>query len=144
MSFQAFPYNMPLGAFLDNKSGQPSQDWWRFFLSLFNRTGAGDGIDPVVQTGLAAAGTGQSNALGLTADWNQVDSGSGGVVMPAMKPGNDITVFNNTGGNLNVYPFSGAAIDGGAVNAALIMPAGQMRKFECWTTTQMRTAYHTP
>jgi hypothetical protein len=125
--------------FVNQQSGNLTPNSYKFELALFNRTGAGTGIVPVVQTGLVAQGNGQSNALLLAADWNRVDtvtSGSG-VVMPTLQPGNDISVWNNGGNNLEVYPFSGAAINGGTVNAGVSLTPGQLAYFQCWTTTNV-------
>jgi hypothetical protein len=141
MSFQAFPYNFPTGSFLDSKTGRPTQDWWRFLLSLFNRSGAGDGIVPQVSGALTAQGSNQTSALTLGNDWNNVQnvpSGSG-VVMPSMSPGNDIWVFNSAAASVNVYPFSGATIDQLGPNAPFVLAQNKLRCFQCWTTTQLHS-----
>jgi hypothetical protein len=146
VSIQAFQQNFqqtrPL---VDPKTGVLTVDGQYLLLALWNRTGQGSGIVPVVSPPLTATGSGQGDALGLVADWNDVESvpGTSGVVMPILKPGNDITVYNGSGNSLNVYPFSGARIDIAAVNAAISMAPGELRYFQCWSTTQMRTAYHT-
>jgi hypothetical protein len=144
MSIFAYPRNFPQGTIIDPK-GVPNTDGKYLLLSLFNRTGGNDGIVPVVQTGLIAQGAAQTTALLLAGDWNEVDTVAPGtgVQMPSMKPGNDITVLNNGANPLNLYPFGGAGIDGGAINAPISIPVGQLRYLQCWTTTAMRTAYHT-
>lgn len=145
MSFQGFPYKFPQGPLVNPASGMHTTDGRNFQLSLFNRTGGSNGIGPNVNTGLIAQGNRQTNALQLGADWNQVDSAAAGtgVQLPMMKPGNDITVVNNTGNSLTVYPFGGAQIDNGAINEPVTLAPGEQRYFQTWTTTQVRTAFHT-
>jgi hypothetical protein len=139
MSFQAFPYTFPTGTFIDTNTGRPTQDWWRFLLSLFNRTGAGDGIGPHVSGALTAQGGSQTTALTLGSDWNNVQNvpAGTGVVIPPLKPGLDIWVFNGAAASVNVYPFSGAAIDQLGLNAPFVLAQNRLRCFQCWTTTQL-------
>jgi len=147
MSFQSFQQNyQKTRPLVDPKTGILTVDGDYLLLALWNRTGLGSGIVPVVSPPLTATGSSQSDALGLIADWNDVETvpASSGVIMPPMSPGNDITVFNGSGTTLNVYPFLGAKIDTGAVNAPFPLIAGERRCFQCWGTTQMRTAYKFP
>ena len=142
MSFQAFPYRFIKGPLVHPDTGLHTADGLQFNLSLFNRTGGSDCIAPTVTPGLIAQCNSQTSALLLGHDWNQIDAvpiGTG-VQIPPMKPGLDITVFNNGQNPLNVYPFGGAAINNGAINAPSVLAPGQMLKLQCWTTTQLRTA----
>lgn len=66
---------------------------------------------------VAAAGTTQATATPLTCARTVVTSGSGGVVLrPAAT---EVVVINRIALALNIYPPSGAKIDGGTVNAAV-------------------------
>lgn len=145
MSFQSFPYNFPTAALalVDPKSGQPTNFFWQFLLSLFNRTGSSDGISPIVnstkapQTPLTATGNSQATALALGADWNEVATvppGSG-VAIPSLSLGNDISVWNSSANTLLVYPPSGLAIGGLNANAGYSLGAGLLAYFQCWRTT---------
>jgi hypothetical protein len=140
MSFNSFPFNFPTAALpLVDNQGKPTNFFWQYLLSLFNRTGSADGIDPqVVPSPLTAAGTSQATALALGADWNWIGTvpvGTGAVI-PAMKPGNDIWVWNAGANPLNVFPFSGAQIgSAGTINAAVALAAGHLAYFQCWSPT---------
>lgn len=143
MSFRQWPYSMIAGSqsLSNQQNGQPTTNTYKFLLALFNRSGGGTGIVPQVDNSVTAAGSGQGDATVLTADWNNVSAGAGGVVMPTMQPGNDITVLNTTGGSINVYPFSGAAINGGAANSPVTLSPGELGYFQCWTNTQLFLVY---
>jgi hypothetical protein len=145
MSFRSFPTSMVQGALIVPQSGQPTNFFYKFLLALFNSAGGGDGIVPVVSGALTAEGNSQQTALVLAADWNLVETvpAGSGVVMPALSPGNDITVWNASGSNLNVYPFAGAAINAGAANAAYVLAPGDLAYFQCWSTTQLIVTYQT-
>lgn len=72
-----------------------------------------------VANNLTATGGSQAAALPLPADVNRVTSGAGaGVILAAMNPGDNIVVFNATGGALNLYPPLGGQINALAVNTA--------------------------
>jgi hypothetical protein len=72
--------------------------------------------------GIAAAGTTQGGATGLTTDVNQVATVSAGVNdsvrLPAAVAGREIIVINSSGDTLQVFPASGDQIDALAVDAA--------------------------
>jgi hypothetical protein len=142
MSFQSFPFNFMSGGtpIINQQNGQPTSTFYKWMLAVFNRTGSGTGIVPLAKIGLVASGSSQKDALGLTADWNRIDSGAGGVAMPSMQPGNDISVLNNTGSAINVYPFTGAMINGGGADAPYSLAPGDLALFEVWTTTQIYLA----
>jgi hypothetical protein len=70
---------------------------------------------------VAAAGTVQGNATPLPADLNNVTTvGAGtGVILPAMNPGDEITVHNGQAVNaLLLYPPLGASINALGANAS--------------------------
>lgn len=138
MSIQAFGFNF-LGQqnlqFIDPTTGRLTQDARNLLLALWNRTGRGTGIVPIVSDPLTAAGASISDALQLTDDWNYfatVDSGTGCQILP-LKPGNDIQVFNGGANLLLVYPpASTDQIDALGAGNAYSLAAGQLRIFECW------------
>lgn len=139
MSIQRFAHNFfAAGPFVD-KAGALTVDASRFLLALFNRTGMGTGIVPVVSDVLVATGTTAADALGLINDWNLVGTtaaGSGVKILP-LKPGNDIQVFNAGANSLKVYPPSGFQIDALGVDQPYVLAAGKLRIFECWGLTQL-------
>lgn len=138
MTFNSFPYALlNANAPIVDQHGKPTPVHFRFMQAAFNRTGAGTGTSSTANTGLVAGGLNQSTATVLASDWNRVDTGSGGVVMPAMQQGNDITVWNNTSGPVNVYPFSGAAIGTGVPNAPHSLPANMIAYYQVWSPTQV-------
>ena len=76
-------------------------------------------IQGTVASGLIATGTTQANALPLGADNNAfatVAAGTG-AILPAMNPGDDVTVYNGGANALLVYPPVGGQIKGLGVNA---------------------------
>jgi hypothetical protein len=146
MSFQGFQTNFPQTALIDLKTGLLTKDGRLLLTALWQRTGSGPGIIPIVSPPLTATGTTQATALGLVADWNRVTSSPpvsptgpfSGVVMANLSPGNDIWVWNAdtaVNHNLNVYPFLGAAIGAGVVNAFYQLSPGLLVYFQCWSTT---------
>jgi hypothetical protein len=64
-------------------------------------------------------GTTQANALPLGADNNAFSTvGAGtGAILPAMNPGDDVTVYNGGANALLIYPPVGGMIKGLGVNA---------------------------
>jgi len=141
MSFQSFQQNFPQTALNHPQTGRLTTDGRLLHTTVWQRTGGGSGIPTVVHTALAATGSTQHDALTLAADWNDVQTTStgAGVVMPVMKPGNDITVRNEGPSPLNVYPFAGAQINALAVNAPFVLAPGTQMEFRCWSTTLVRT-----
>lgn len=99
--------------------------------ALFLRSGGNSGIPFTVGAALVAAGVDQPSALGLSNDFNEVLSGSGGVALAALQPGQWMLVFNGLGGGLNVFPASKGQIDALAVNAAYPLNAGKTQIFWC-------------
>lgn len=83
-----------------------------------------------------AAGSSQSNATAMTADVNIVAASDGtkGVKLPTAVVGHSVTVVNTvatTGNTLKVYPATGAAINGGSANAAVVLGPGKSATFSC-------------
>jgi hypothetical protein len=76
-------------------------------------------IQGTVASGLVATGATQATALPLGADNNSFATvGAGtGAILPAMNPGDDITVYNGGANALLIYPPVGAQIKGLGVNA---------------------------
>ncbi len=95
------------------------------------------------QTGITAdTGRAQATAVPLSAILNRVDSstapGAGtvagdGVALPPSVPGLDVIVINNTSNPIQVFPasLSGDAINGGAANAAVVLPPNDVAVFQC-------------
>lgn len=80
---------------------------------------------------LTAAGTNQGTSLALISAINNVTTvaASTGVILPAGAIGRYVFITNNGANTLNVYPATGSKIDGGSVNAAIIMQVGEERMF---------------
>ena len=120
---QIFPTNFPPSntSIIDEK-GAMSIPGMAFFRALWNRTGQNNGTVYTPANTLTATGTIQTDALALTADWNNVTSvpASSGVLLPALTQGQMVWVFNNDpANNLNVYPPSGASITYQSVNPGI-------------------------
>lgn len=77
-------------------------------------------IQGTVASGLTAAGTTQATALPLGADNNSFTTvaASSGCILPAMNPGDDVTIYNGGAQTLSVYPPVGGQIKGLGTNAA--------------------------
>lgn len=136
MSIQAFPAQLMPGVFIDPKTGNLDVNAAKFLLALWNRTGQGTGIVPIVSKALTATGTTLAAALGLTDDWNLVATtpAASGVRILALKPGNDITVWNLGANALNVYPpDANTQIDALGNGAPFSLATGKLRVFQCWT-----------
>ena len=145
MSSQAYPQNFTLAQqpLVDPKTGVVTQNGRIFLLALWNRTGGASGIETNLSLSgpLTATGASQANALTLTNDWNNVATVAGGtgVIIGALKPLQDITVFNSGANPLNVYPPTGAAIDALGSNAPYVLAPGKLRLFQFWSTSQLRS-----
>ena len=93
----------------------------------------------IVATGLTAAGTGQSDALEVTASLNVFSTvaASTGAKLNSGAGAGDVQIIYNGGANpLTVYPHSSAAINGLAVNAGHILATKTSCRYECASTTQ--------
>ena len=77
--------------------------------------------------GITAAGSTQGTATAITDTINSVGTvaASTGVILPAGKPGDFITVSNHGANALNVYPATGETVEGLAANAPLVLLPGQ-------------------
>lgn len=135
MSIQAFATQNYDGAWVD-KGGNLTVGAARFVLALFARTGQGNGIIPLVDTELAATGATLADALGLTKDWNLIETGAAnsGVRILPLKPGNDIVVWNISGSNKNIYPpDANTQIDALGNGNPFVLAPQKLRVFQCWT-----------
>jgi hypothetical protein len=94
-----------------------------------------------VATGISAAGSTQGTATALAKDINVVSTVSAGqgVVLPTAVAGMRITVMNTSATALNVYPATGAAVNGAAANAAYSLLAGGRLDYIATSTTQWYT-----
>ncbi len=65
-----------------------------------------------IPTAVVAAGSTQADATLIEAGLNRVPAAHGtqGVILPAANPGESVTIVNDAGSTLKVYPPSGAAI----------------------------------
>jgi hypothetical protein len=75
-------------------------------------------IQGTVAPAVIAAGTTQGTATQLGADNNDVSTvpANSGVILPAMNPGDDVTVYNGGANALLIYPPVGGQIKGLGVN----------------------------
>jgi hypothetical protein len=83
---------------------------------------------------VVAAGTTQGTATALTADQNNVATGTAnqGVVLPTGVPGMRILVWNSTGNTIKIYPAGTGTIDGGSASAAqTLTSAHRAAEFFC-------------
>ena len=89
-------------------------------------------------TGAVTALVGGQGAAPLTKQFNIVTStGTGqGVTLPTAAAGLEIEIANIGGNAINVYPATGASIDGAAVNVAISVPAGATWTGEASSATQ--------
>jgi hypothetical protein len=97
-----------------------------------------------VATAVAAAGTTQGTATALSPGYNNVTSSSAGtatgVILPTTATGITVTVRNNTGNGINVYPSTGHTIDSTGVNVPLSIMIGGVVTFTAvqsgeWSTS---------
>jgi|GEM_PF-6878152 len=89
-----------------------------------------------------AAGTTQGTATALTSAYNVVTtvaSGSGVILPTPAGSGASVSIKNSGANPLLVYPNSGAAIDGGAANAAVSVPVGAVYTVQNSGTLQWYT-----
>ena len=95
-------------------------------------------VNTPTATGLTATGTTLANALVLTADYNQVSTTASGtgVVLPTAVVGRSVYIVNRGANTLNVYPATGAAIDGLSANTAFVLPVNGALEFKATTTSQ--------
>ncbi len=94
-----------------------------------------------VQT--AAAGSTVADATALSSTGYQLVSGADGtkgVKLPNLGADGELTVKNNAGSALKVYPPTGAAINGLSANAAISLAANVVAKFTWSSATQIYTS----
>ena len=105
MSVNLFQTNFPpqITPIVDQKQ-QVTTPWMAFFRALYLRTGESVGTPFSTSNNLVSTGTTQATALPLVDDWNNITGGGFGVILPAMTMGQSITVMNNSGGNVSIYP----------------------------------------
>jgi hypothetical protein len=83
---------------------------------------------------VTAAGTTQGTATALTADQNNIATGTAnqGVVLPTGVPGMRVLVWNSTGNTIKIYPAGTGTIDGGSASAAVTLTsAHRAAEFFC-------------
>jgi hypothetical protein len=91
-----------------------------------------------VNSALAAAGTTQGTATSITTEVSVVTTGTGGVLLQN-GTGVSYIIINATGSSINVYPASGAQIDGLGTNVGYSLPAGGKIMYICTGSTQYYT-----
>lgn len=92
---------------------------------------------------IAAAGSVQGDGTAVATDAAIVTAADGtkGVTLPAAQPGDSVTLFNNSGSTLKVYPPTGAAIavpgtGVGSANAAFSQLTYKTVTYLCISSTQ--------
>ena len=93
---------------------------------------------------VSAAGTNQSTATGLTTSYNVVTTAAAGsgVKLPAITATNVgyvIDIVNKGANALNIYPATGAAIDGLGANLPVLLPVNATIQLDAASTTQWYT-----
>lgn len=103
-------------------------------------------VDAAKSTGVgvgtvAAAGSTQTDATPIVGDFCVVTAGDGtkGVLLPAAVIGMTITIKNNSGSNLKVWPAGTAAINAGSASAAFTMATVTCCSFKAQTAAQWWT-----
>ena len=136
------PQNTPVV----DQSYTVTMPWMAFFRAIYNRTGFGNGIPYTTQGAIAGAGNSQATATPLQNDWNAVATTSvgGGVILPALTGGQQVMVFNNTGGNLNLFPPAGGTITflgaSAGLNNAIVMAATDFVIVYYFSATDLQVA----
>jgi hypothetical protein len=115
-------------------NGQASRYFWSFLQALFKRTGGDSGIQDTVADAVSAAGATQATATTLSNDYNAVTAGAGGVLLSNLQPAQRQVVYNGSGGNLNVYPFTGGEIDAIGSGGPYVLANGKTQVFTCYKT----------
>lgn len=89
-------------------------------------------------TGITA-GTNTQGQGALTADLNVINTAAAnpsGVTLPTATQGRCVKVINKGANPIAVFPATGAAIDGLATNASILVPVGGAIEFNATSTTQ--------
>lgn len=130
------PHQFPSSkAKLVNQDGTATDLFFFFLQSMFNRGGGSTGLINNAQAALAAKGLGQNDATQLTHDYGEVLTGSGGVRMTAVQPGQQHRIYNGTTGDLNIYPPTGGQIDGLGINQPYVLGTGKSQQI--WASSIM-------
>ena len=118
-----FQTNFPpqITPIVDQKQ-QITTPWMAFLRALYLRTGESTGLPN--QVNLTATGS-------LTDDWNLI---SADVTLPALTGGQNVLIQNTVGGAVNVFPPSGATIDG---VASYSLPGNKMQIFWFFSATRI-------
>lgn len=134
------PLAMPIqGMPVTDDAGMATQNWWRFFLGLYNRNAST--VPYLVATALTATGTTQADALTLQSEWNDISStpANSGVKINNFGVGLTSTVFNFGGATLKIYPPVGGQIDALGTNDPYSLANSASRTFYQLTVTQFRS-----
>lgn len=95
------------------------------------------------QSGIAATGTTQGAAFVLDVDKDLCEIFSGAdntaVILGNAIAGYLKVIHNVTANTKQVFPISGEAIDGGSVDASVVLIAGEIREFYCFVNGMWRT-----
>lgn len=93
--------------------------------------------------GLAATGSAQGDAAPIVTTTTIVTAADGtkGIILPACQTGESVTIFNNAGSTLKVYPPTGSAIAVagtglGSANAAFSQLTYKTTIYTCVNSTQ--------
>lgn len=126
---------------LFERAGRMTPTGSRFYRALFDRTGAGSGIIPSVQSTLIAVGHSQVTALQLQDDWNHIGTvlPGTGVQVPSLRVGQKIYIANDGGNPLAIYPPGGWTIDANAINGAYSLPSTKMQELRVIGPTTLRS-----
>ena len=133
MSIPSYPYPqfLPQNAAAVTKDNTLVNQLYYLLQALFLRTGGNGGIVQTVGTPISATGTTQAAATLLSNDFNFITTGTGGVRLPNVQPGQSIYVFNATTATINVYPSTGGTINSLGVNVPFPLVAGFGQIFVC-------------
>lgn len=92
-----------------------------------------------VTSGITAAGSSQGTATALTSSVNEVNAGSGGVILPPAIIGRRLVVYNDLATTLTVYPPVSGQIDAALTNIGVSIAAGSQAEYIGITATQYET-----
>jgi len=131
----------PQSAFVDKTTGILSYDGYQFLLDLLSNALSGL-TQQSVSLNLSARGNSQATALLLPSQWNVVSSSifpNNGALLAAYQPGEMQAVFNQSGGNVNIYPPPGGQIDALGDNVFYALAAGKMQIFNFVSSSQIES-----
>ncbi len=103
------------------------------------------GATSLIATGITASATQTlAGATKLTAKINVVSTSAASgnaVALPAMQPGQSVTVFNDGANPISVFPAAGTvAIDGGSAGASVALANAKRCTFYCLSATVIKSA----